>query len=259
MEAMILAAGLGTRLRPLTDGVPKALVEVGGRPLLAHVLDRLVEAGASRIVVNTHRHADQIRRFFREHPPGVSGSTRTPVDIAFSPEPDGPYDTGGGLFAAQDLFRREEAFLLHNTDILSDIDLGGLVQQHRTAAEGYGHALMASLAVQDREGSRKLLFDDMGLIGWENRGSDRSPNGLHMVRQPVGDLRRLAFTGIHVVEPRIFASTNRTGTFSIITLYLELAAQGKLIRPLDVTGARWMDVGTAERLEEAQRFFEAEC
>lgn len=257
MEAMILAAGLGTRLRPLTDRIPKALVEVGGRPLLAHVLDRVVDAGARRIVVNTHHHEDQVRRFLEEHRGTKPGGDGLPLEIAISPEPDGPYDTGGGLFAAQGLFRGRGPFLLHNVDVLSDIPLDELLEGHRAAAERFGDALVASLAVQEREGNRKLLFDDRGLMGWENRGHDRIPDGLYTVRDPVSSLRRLAFTGIHVVEPRIFRSSERNGTFSIITLYLELAAQGKVIHPLGVTGARWMDVGTMERLQEAQAFVEA--
>ena len=128
MEAMILAAGLGTRLAPVTDAVPKALVMVRGRPLLAHVMDRLVAAGATRLIVNTSRHGDQIAGYLQEHaPPGV--------EILVSPEPDGPYDTGGGLLAAARLFRREGPILLHAVDVLSRIPLEALLAEHQAARE----------------------------------------------------------------------------------------------------------------------------
>ncbi len=268
MEAMILAAGEGTRLRPLTERIPKALVEVGGRPLLSRVLERVVGAGARRVVINVHHHQEQIRYWIREQaPPGV--------EIALSPEPGGPYDTGGGLFAARPLFREPGPFLLHNVDVLSGIPLAGLVREHvaaggaavagtpgapsgPVAGQGGGPVAagpeppIASLAVQEREANRALLFDGQGLMGWENRGSDRAPAGAHRVREPVGRVRRLSFTGIHVVEPRIFELSQRRGTFSIITLYLELAAAGHRILPLDVTARPWVDVGTPERLREAE-------
>lgn len=251
MEAMILAAGAGTRLRPVTDRIPKALVEVGGRPLLGLVMKRVAEAGATRIVVNTHHHEDQIRDYLRDH-------TLAGVEVVISSEPGGPYDTGGGLFAAAPLFREEGPFLLHNVDVLSNIPLDGLVEEHLAArarmesTDEVGQ-LVASLAVQARDAKRRLLFDDLGLMGWENRGSDRAPEGSHHVREQVGDLRRWSFTGIHVVEPGIFGLSERTGTFSIITLYLELAAQGHMILPIDVSDHHWIDIGTPERLAEAER------
>ncbi len=268
MEAMILAAGAGTRLRPVTDRIPKALVAVGGRPLLGLVMKRVAEAGATRIVVNTHHHEEQIRDYLRDH-------TLADVDVAISSEPDGPYDTGGGLFAAAPLFQEEGPFLLHNVDVLSNIPLDGLVEEHlaaRARMEGVlqrptdadagtegaeappRRSLVASLAVQARDAARRrLLFDDLGLMGWENWGSDRAPEGFHRVREPVGDLRRWSFTGIHVVEPGIFGLSARTGTFSIITLYLELAAQGHMILPIDCSDHDWIDIGTPERLAEAER------
>ena len=245
MEAMILAAGAGTRLRPLTDRLPKALVPVRGRPLLAHVLDRLVAAGATRIIVNTCHHAEQIAAFVDRHtPPGVA--------IALSHEPDGPYDTGGGLLAAAPLFRRDGPFLLHNVDVLSRIPLDALLAEHGAARERSGGRLVASLGVQDRVSERQLLFDDEGLMGWENRGSDGAVRGSHRVRDPVGPLRRWSFTGIHVLEPAVFDLADRTGRFSIVTWYLDLAQRGYRILPLDVSAYEWLDVGTRERLAEAE-------
>ena len=243
MEAMILAAGLGTRLGPLTDAVPKALVVVRGRPLLAHVMDRLVAAGASRLIVNTSRHGDQIARYLREHaPPGV--------EILVSEEPDGPYDTGGGFLAAARLFRREGPILLHAVDVLSRIPLEALLAEHQVARErlGRGSRVVATLAVQDRPASRRLLFDDQGLMGWEHREA----GGLRRVRESVGAVRAFAFAGIHVVEPGILDLAERTGVFPIREWYLDLAARGYRIEPVDVSAHAWQDVGTPERLREAE-------
>jgi NDP-sugar pyrophosphorylase family protein len=241
MEAMILAAGLGTRLGPLTDAVPKALVVVRGRPLLAHVMDRLVAAGATRLIVNTSRHGDQIARYLEEHtPPGV--------EILVSPEPDGPYDTGGGFLAAARLFRREGPILLHAVDVLSRIPLEALLATHRVALERLGSRVIATLAVQTRPSSRRLLFDDQGLMGWEHR----EEGDARRVRESVGAVRGFEFAGIHVVEPGILDLAERTGVFPIRELYLDLAARGYRIEPADVSAHAWQDVGTPERLREAE-------
>lgn len=245
MEAMILAAGSGTRLRPLTDRMPKALVPVRGRPLLAHVMDRLVAAGASRIIVNTCHHAEQITAYLARHaPPGV--------EIALSPEPDGPYDTGGGLLAAAPLFRRHGPFLLHNVDVLSRIPLDVLFAEHRAARERADGRVLATLAVQDRGAERQLLFDDEGLMGWEHRGSDGAVRESQRVREPVGPLRRWSFSGIQVVEPAVFDLCQLRGRFSLRTLYLNLSHLGFRLLPLDVSEHEWRDVGTPERLAEAE-------
>lgn len=247
---MILAAGAGTRLRPITESIPKALVEVRGRPMLARVLDRLIEAGATRVIVNVHHHEEQVRTFLRDNgPPGV--------EIVVSPEPGGPYDTGGGVFAAAPLFRSGKPFLLHNVDVISTIPLIDLVPAHQRKSELTAETPIASVAVLSKEANRKLLFDEMGLMGWKNTGSDRAEIGAHHVRDPVGDVEEMAFTGIHVIEPEIFDLSERTGTFSIISLYLELAAAGHRILPIDVSGHQWIDIGTREKLEEAERLSSA--
>lgn len=244
MEAMILAAGAGERLRPLTDRVPKALVEVGGRPLLGWVMQRLIEVGVTRIIVNTHFHEDQIRAYLHEN-------ARPGTDVVLSPEPDGPYDTGGGLFAAASLFQESAPFLVHNVDVLSNIPLQQLLATHVAARRRHGDRVIASLAVQERHAARALLFDDLGLLGWENRGSDRAPVGSDCARDPVGKVTPWAFTGIHVLEPDLFGLSERKGSFSIIALYLELVRRGFLILPVDVSGHDWIDVGTHDRLAEA--------
>lgn len=248
MEAMILAAGLGTRLRSLTKNKPKALVEVAGRPMLARVMDRLIEADISKIIINTHHHESQIRAFLETNTP--SG-----IEIALSPEPDGPYDTGGGLFAAASLFTGSAPFLLHNVDVLSDIPLRDLLETHVANKVKFPDRLVASLAVRTQDANRTLLFDDLGLVGWESRGNNEKEKESQHLREPVGELHRRSFTGIHIIEPKIFGLTDWAGKFSIITLYLELAAKGHRIAPIDVSGNRWIDVGTVERLEQAERDF----
>ena len=246
MEAMILAAGTGTRLRPLTDRVPKALIDVGGRPLLAHVMDRLVAAGIDRIVINTHHHHEQITAFLARHaPPGI--------EIAVSPEPDGPYDTGGGLLAAAAWFRRDGPILLHNVDVLSTIPLTDLIAGHRAAGTAAEGRLLATVAVQSRESTRRLLFDRHGLLGWENRDADGTVRGTELVRDAAGLVTQWSFTGIHVIEPALLGLCDRTGIFSIITWYLDLARKGHTIRPADVSEYDWIDVGTRARLDEARR------
>lgn len=220
---MILAAGLGTRLKPITDRIPKALVPVRGRPLLGHVMDRLVAAGVTRLIVNTSVHGDQVAAWLKAN---------ATVEYFISPEPDGPYDTGGGLAAAAPLFQGDGPIILHNVDVLSDIPLARMVAEHRGTV---------TLAVQDRETRRKLQFDDGGLFGW----------GDHTAREPRGPVREWAFAGIHVIEPAVLRGLRR-GTYPIRDVYLALSAAGNVIQTFDSTSWRWMDVGTPERLALAE-------
>jgi N-acetyl-alpha-D-muramate 1-phosphate uridylyltransferase len=229
---MIFAAGLGTRMGELTQTRPKALVEVKGRPLIGHVLERVVAAGATRVVVNTCHFTAQIEAYLAAHAPAG-------VAIALSHEPGGPYDTGGGLAHAALLFRGDGPILLHNVDVLSSVPLDGLLAAHDPGA-------MATVAVQDRPTQRKMLFDDEGLMGWRTGADERR------VREPRGSVRAFGFTGIHVIAPVLLQQIRRTGTFPIRDVYLDLAEAGEVIRPYDVTASRWLDVGTPERLREAE-------
>ncbi len=235
MDAMILAAGLGTRLRPLTDRTPKPLLPIGGVPLLARIARRLVAAGADRLVINTHHHAAQIERFVHEE--GDFG-----VEVRFSHEPGHPLDTGGGLWEARRHFRGDAPFFLHNGDILTDAPLGALYEAH--CADG----ALATLAVRAPGPERYLLFDDAGLLGFSPRGGGSE----RLVRDPVGAVHRWDFAGIHVIEPRIFAAIEERGVFSIIDVYLRLARAGEHVRALPFEGT-WLDIGTPERLAEAER------
>lgn len=239
MDAMILAAGLGTRLGDITRDTPKALVDVAGMSALERVARGLVAAGADRLVINVHHHADSIIRH-------VEARGNFGVDVAFSREEGTPLETGGGLRAAAPLFRRDAPFLLHNVDVLSGIDLRALYAAHVAAGA------LATLAVHERQTSRTLLFDERGLFG----RADARTGTRDTVREAGPGERQLAFAGIHVVSPSLLDRITETGAFSIMQVYLRLAAAGDVIQPFDVTGARWLEVGTPERLEAARRFLD---
>lgn len=236
---MILAAGLGTRLRPLTDHTPKALVEIGGVTILERIARRLVAAGADRLIVNAHHHADQIERS------AALLSRELGVDVLVSPEEKEPLDTGGGLAHAEPLFRKDGPFLLHNGDIVTEIDLAELYRAH--AADR-----LATLAVGRRDTSRRLLFDRLGLVGWENTATSES----RRCREVVGNEEAWPFAGIHVISPEIFERISEKGSFSIVALYLRLAADGERIHPWDAGDALWLEIGSPPRLEAARRALE---
>lgn len=233
MDAMILAAGLGTRLRPLTYETPKALIDVGGEPVLEKVARRVVEAGADRVVINVSPHADRIRAYIDER--GGWG-----VDIRVSEEPDGPLETGGGLLQAAPNFRGDRPILIHNADILTDLDLRALYDAHDPGD-------LATLAVRPAETDRYLLFDDNGLLGFAYDGSERR------AREPAGKERRLDFTGVSVVSPALPGRMEETGKFSIFTPLMRLVAEGERVASHDAAGARWYDIGTHEELARARR------
>jgi NDP-sugar pyrophosphorylase family protein len=237
---MILAAGLGTRLRPLTDHTPKPLVEVGGVPILERVARRLIAAGADRLVINTSHLGEQVEAYVRRH----GGFGR---EVAFSREPDGPLETGGGLLNAAAHVRRDAPFFLHNTDILTGIPLGELYAAHVAASP------LATMAVMERPTSRHLLFDDLGLLGRTD-----AKKGLEIsVREAEGPVTKLAFAGVHVVSPALLDRITERGAFSILDPYLRLAAQGERILPFRVDGSLWVDIGSHEQLAEARRLADA--
>jgi NDP-sugar pyrophosphorylase family protein len=257
-DAMVFAAGLGTRLRPLTERLPKALVEVGGCPVLGHVLRRLADAGAGRIVVNAHPFVDRVEAYLREAAVRLRAASEGPGPLLLlSREPERPLETGGGLLRAASLFQGDRPILLHNVDVLTGLDLGALLAAHR------GSGALATLAVQDRPSSRRLLFDEAGLLGREDEPA----------REARGRVVARAFAGVHVVAPELPALLGEVAVwigaagpdasapeetvagpaFSIVDAYLELAARGASILPHDVTGAPWYEIGTPERLERARR------
>jgi len=231
---MILAAGLGTRLRPLTDRIPKPLIPVGGVPMLERVARRLIAAGADRLIVNTSHLGEQVEAFLREQR-GFG------VEWHVSPEPGTPLETGGALVHGRELFRGDAPFFLHNSDVLTDAPLGAMYRAHELSPA------LATLAVMERETARHLLFDDRGLLG----RTDAS-KGLDLrVRDAVGEVRKLAFGGIHVISPRIFGLLTERGAFSILDPYLRLAGEGETILPFRVDDYTWIDIGRPEQLEMA--------
>ncbi len=231
MKAMVLAAGHGTRLRPLTDTRPKALAEVGGRRLLEHVLRRLAEGGVTEVIINLHHLGNQIPAFLGKH--GCFGVGR----VTYSEEPV-LLGTGGGLKQAAWFFDDGQPFLLHNVDVLSDIDLRALWRGHRDSGA------LASLAVMVRPTSRPLCFDADGRLC----GRRLAAQGDELVRPPRGPVTALGFAGIHAVSPAIFDKLTETGAFSLTDAYLRLAGAGEAIRAHRVDGARWRDCGRPEDL-----------
>ncbi len=234
MRAMILAAGVGSRLRPLTDATPKALLEVGGAPMIERVIGRLKAAGVSELIVNLFYLGDRIVQF-------LTSRANFGLRIEFSREAQ-LLDTGGGLKNAAWFFDDCQPFFLHNVDVLSDIDLGELRHAHQ------GSRALVTLAVQRRPSGRQLLFDRAGhLCGRE------SPAGVEWASGPVRDVERLAFTGIHVIDPAIFPMMTETGVFPITRTYLRLAGAGESIMAYRADGRYWQDIGSPEKLEEARR------
>ncbi len=240
MKAMILAAGLGTRLRSLTDDRPKALVKIDGRTLLEITLTHLRSFGVREVIINVHHFADMIVEYLKKN-------DNFGMRIEVSRE-DALLDTGGGLKKAAHFFLRrsaegsipEEPFIVHNVDVLSTIDLGRMVQFHAD-----NHAL-ATLAVQDRKSSRHLLFDDQFRLCGRRIGSD--PPELVGGLQPAC---ALAFSGIHVVSPRLLAMLSEEGAFSIIGSYLRLAAAGEKILAFRADQYYWRDLGQPENVAQA--------
>jgi N-acetyl-alpha-D-muramate 1-phosphate uridylyltransferase len=241
VEAMILAAGLGTRLQPLTDHTPKALVRVGDKPMLEHVARRLVDAGADHLIINVHHHADQIIDF-------LSDVDSFGVKVDISEEPEHRLETGGGLKHAQQYFRKEEPFFMHNSDVMTGIDLRALYDAHVESGA------LATLAMRPLETARYLVFDDDGLCGFSTAGKDDSKGEDQLVRDTAGELVRLDFTGVQVISPRIFDLMSEEGVFSIINVYLRLSREGERIDHF-LTDARWIDIGDHDRLEEARQAF----
>jgi NDP-sugar pyrophosphorylase family protein len=233
MDAMILAAGLGTRLRPLTDTMPKPLIPVAGVPMLERVARRLIAAGADRLIINAHHLAEQIAEFVRERD-GFG------VDVRVSIEEDRPRETGGALRHAAHHFRNAAPFFIHNADVLSDAPL-----EHVYAA--HGDDALATLAVLPVATERYLIFDDERLVGYAERATGEE----RLVRAPRGALRRHDFTGIHVAASRLLELLPEAESFSLMSLYLTLARSGVRLVPYVLGATRWIDIGSPDALARA--------
>ena len=239
MNAFIFAAGLGTRLKPLTDTMPKALVPVGGKPLLAHVIEKLKAAGCKKIVINIHHFGDMIIDY-------VKSQNNFGVEILFSDERQMLLETGGAIKHAVDLLG-DEPFLIHNVDILSNVDLKALIAAHSKADSA------ATLLVSKRNSTRALLFSPEGnLTAWTNKttGEVKSPYS----DIDISNLNEFAFSGIHIFSPRLFKYFGAyPEKFSIIDFYLNTCKDEK-IKAYTQEGLQLLDVGKLDSLEKAEGF-----
>jgi NDP-sugar pyrophosphorylase family protein len=251
MKAMVLAAGLGTRLRPLTDTRPKALVEINGRTLLEINLTRLRTFGVTEVILNVHHFADMVVDYLKS-------KNNFGLRIEISRE-EILLDTGGGLkkaawFFLEDAKNLDEPFLLHNVDIISNIDLARMLQFHKD------HHALATLAVQSRESSRQLLFDNDLQLRARVSGTaipgcapqmTATQNLTSTVSAPEAPFYPLAFSGIHLLSPRLLPMLTEDGIFSIIDSYLRLAAQGRPILAFRADNYYWRDLGRPADLAQA--------
>lgn len=246
---MIFAAGLGTRLKPITDTMPKAMVPVGGTPLIGHVIRRLQGCGFDDFVVNVHHFPDQIIDY-------LEANDHFGSSIAVSNEQPEPLETGGGIWAARELLmdgaEPDDSFLVHNVDIISDLDIPWFIEQARPDA-------LATLLVSSRQTQRYFLFnDEMRLVGWTNLATGE-------VRSPYHDLdvaacHKYAFAGIHLISNRIFEEMKkekREGRFSIVDFYLSVAAREPIygVVPPEL---HLIDVGKLDTLARAEEFIAQE-
>lgn len=233
VKAMIFAAGLGSRLKPMTATKPKALVEIQGMSLLEYAIRKLKFYGVSDIIINVHHFSEQIIDFVKTHDFGVN--------ISISDESEQLLNTGGGLLKARNFFDAEKPFLVVNVDIISSIDLAQMYENH------CAHNALATLAVSTRKTSRYLLFDEeQQLCGWENCITHE-----HIFSRPKDCrcLHQQAFSGMQILSPQIFDCITERGAFSIIDMYVRLA-KTQTIHAFDHTNDFWIDVGKFDTLQE---------
>ncbi|MDE2491214.1 MAG: nucleotidyltransferase family protein [Elusimicrobia bacterium] len=235
MKAFVLAAGVGSRLRPLTDALPKALLPVGGVPMLERTAVRLRDAGVSELVVNAHHHAERVAAFCAD----LAGRLGVRIDV--SREDALLLDTGGGLKKAAPLLSSAGPFFVHNADVLSDLDLRALMAAHRASGA------LATLACRGRPSSRLLLFAPDGRLAGR-----RSPEGVEWAREPRPDAEALGFDGISVLSPELLPLISEEGVFPLTRPWLRLAGAGREIRLFRADRWAWHDVGSPERLAAAE-------
>jgi len=232
MQAMILAAGLGTRLKPITDKLPKALVEVHGKTLLEIAIRNLIENDFRRIILNVHHHAEKVKEFIDKN--------IFAADIFISDESDLLLDTGGGIKHAQKFFN-DSPILIHNVDIISNLNLKEFYQYHLS------DDAIASLVVSKRKSNRYLLFSDENILcGWQDVQKDEK-----IIVRDESKLNQLAFSGIHIINPRLIKSFPNEQVFSVIKAYLKIAAT-EHIRAYVSNDIKWIDVGKLDSLKRAE-------
>ncbi len=237
MKAMILAAGLGTRLKPLTETKPKALAEVNGIPIIEFTIKKLIKCGFEKIIINVHHFPDQIINFLQER--NYFG-----IEIKISDERDLLLDTGGGLKKASAYFDDGRPFLIHNADIFSEIDLKKFYEFHLKSDSE------ATLAVQKRESSRYFLFDEQNILcGWKNVKTGEEK----ITRPPEGNLSALAFSGVQILNPSVLNFMPDKQVFSLVDFYLSIASK-KRISYFDHSDSVFIDLGKKENLDKAAAF-----
>jgi NDP-sugar pyrophosphorylase family protein len=236
VKALIFAAGLGTRLKEHTSDKPKALVQLAGKPLLQHAIEKLMAHQITNITINVHHFADQVISFLEHHPfPGVQ--------IHISDEREELLDTGGGLKKAETFLAGSEPILIYNVDVISNLDLNLLESYHRTSGS------LATLAVRQRETSRYLMFDqNLQLAGWKNISNGETRISCE---DSFANAVPYAFCGIQIVQPEIFKLITEKGKFPIMDLYLRLA-QTEPIHAFIDTSTIWMDLGKPDQLQIAE-------
>ena len=238
MKAMILAAGLGKRMRPLSDTTPKALADIGGVTLLEVILKRLAKAGVTEVILNTHHLADKLSDF-------LLNKLRLGLKVEISRETFFPLETGGGLKKAAWFFKDGKPFFLHNCDVFTEMDLSAMYQSHLDSGA------LATLAVKERSSKRQLLFDaELNLKGRFLADGDDTA----WCDTPVKDPLKLAFSGVHVISPGIFPLMTESGVFSIMDVYLCLAGAGSKMKGFRMDESYWQDIGTMEKLESLRQY-----
>ena len=236
MKALILAAGIGSRLKPLTDETPKALIPVGGVPMLERTLIRLKAAGVKSFVVNAHHHAQKVADFC------AALSRRHAVPVSVSREDDLLLDTGGAIKKASALLKGRDPFFVHNADVVTDLDLRAMLKAHKDSGA------LVTLAVRERESGRAYLFDAKGRFA----GHDRGEGKLTWAKGTVPNPQRLPFDGIHAISPELLDKITESGVFSVTKTYLRLAAAGADLRAFRSDQWAWHDIGTVEKLAAAE-------
>ena len=233
--AMIFAAGLGTRLAPLTTDRPKALVKAGGKTMLERTVEKLVKSGISRIIINIHHFPHLMQN-------AIEALSFKGVEFIISDESEVLLDTGGGLLKAAEHLRGKKPFIVHNVDVISDIDLQQMYENH------ISQNALASLAVARRETTRYFNWHEGRLCGWKNLKT-----GDEIKCFPVkGNVESLAFSGIHIINPEIFDLITERGKFSINQVYLRLAHE-QIIIAYEHDARYWADIGTTEKLAAAEK------
>lgn len=239
MRAMILSAGLGTRLKPFTDQHPKALAPVNGKSLLQRNVEYLLSYNIREIIINVHHFAGQIRDEIRNH-------NGWGAEITISDESEEVLETGGGLKKAEWFFNGSDVpFILLNVDILTDLNLDHFAAFHRKADA------LATLAVGNRQTSRYFLFDEeKQLCGWKNTLSGDEK----ICRNHRGALSSIAFSGVHIINPELLSLITQKGKFSMVDVYLSLCGSHS-IKAYDPGPFKFIDVGRPESILKAEELF----